>query len=86
MRKSTSTKTIQAIGEIESARSEVQALDTLLAAVPLWRPAAALQKECREIMDLIDSQAQRLNRKLCVAVIGPGGAGKSTLVNALAGR
>ncbi len=86
MGKVSSTKTIQAMGKIASSRYEVQSLIELLEAVPLWRPASALQKECREVLDLIDNQERRFDRKLCVVVIGPGGAGKSTLVNALAGR
>ncbi len=82
----TSMKTIQAMGEIASARREVQSVADLLEAIPLWRPASALKTECQEVLDLIDSQERRLDRKLCVVVIGPGGAGKSTLVNALIGR
>ena len=33
----------------------------------------------------MDDHERRFDRKLMVAVIGPGGSGKSTLVNALAG-
>jgi len=81
-----STKTIQVLGKIASARREVETVVELLEAIPLWRPASALKTECREVLDLMDSQARRFDRKLCVVVIGPGGAGKSTLVNALAGK
>ena len=78
-----STKTIQVMGKIASARHEIQTLVEFLEAIPLWRPASALVKECREVLGIIDSQERRFDRKLCVVVIGPGGAGKSTLINAL---
>jgi len=81
-----STKTIQAMGKIASARHEVQTVVELLETIPLWRPAAGLIKECREVINIIDNQERRLDRKLCVVVIGPGGVGKSTLINALTGQ
>ena len=77
---------IQALGSIASTRREVQTLVEILEAIPLWHPATALKQECREVLDIIDNQERRLDRKLCVVVIGPGGAGKSTLVNALTGQ
>jgi GTPase SAR1 family protein len=76
---------IQALGKIAACKNEVQGMATLLEALPLWRPGAALKKECREILDLMDDHERRFERKLMVAVIGPGGSGKSTLVNSLAG-
>ena len=76
---------IQALGQIAICRDEVQRIATLLEAVPLWRPGKALKKECREIVGLMDDHEGRIDRKLMVAIIGPGGSGKSTLVNALAG-
>ncbi len=82
----TSVKTIKAMGEIASARREVQTIVELLEAIPLWRPATALKQECREVLDIIDNQKRRFDKKLCIVVIGPGGAGKSTLVNALTGQ
>jgi GTPase SAR1 family protein len=76
---------IQTLGKIAACRNEVQGTLTLLEATPLWRPGTALKKECREILDLMDDHERRFERKLMVAIIGPGGSGKSTLVNALAG-
>jgi GTPase SAR1 family protein len=76
---------IQALGKIAACRNEVQSMATLLETLPLWRPGTALKKECREILDLMDDHERRFERKLMVAIIGPGGSGKSTLVNALAG-
>ena len=77
---------IQALGKIAACRNEVQGMVTFLEATSLWRPATALKKECREVLDIIDDNERRFERKLIVAVIGPGGSGKSTLVNALAGK
>jgi len=74
------------MGKIASARHEVQTVVELLETIPLWRPAAGLIKECREVINIIDNQERRLDRKLCVVVIGPGGVGKSTLINALTGQ
>lgn len=77
---------IQALGKIAACRNDVQGLLTLLEAVPLWRPGSALKKECREVLDLMDDHERRFERKLMVAIIGPGGSGKSTLINVLAGK
>jgi len=76
---------IQTLGKIAACRSEVQDIVTFLGAISLWRPGMALKKECGEILDIIDDNERRFERKLMIAVIGPGGSGKSTLVNALAG-
>ncbi len=76
---------IQTLGKIAACRNEVQGTAALLEAVPLWRPGAALKKECREVLDLMDDHERRFERKLMVAIVGPGGSGKSTLVNSLAG-
>jgi len=76
---------IQTLGKIAACRNEVQGLATFLEATSLWRPGTALKKECREVLDIIDDNERRFERKLMVAVIGPGGSGKSTLVNALTG-
>jgi GTPase SAR1 family protein len=76
---------IRAHGAIAACRNEIQGTARFLETVPLWRPGAALKKECREILDLMDTHEKRLERKLMVAVVGPGGSGKSTLVNSLAG-
>jgi len=77
---------IQVLGEIAACRNEVQGLATLVETVPLWRPGSALKKECGEILDLMDDHERRFERKLMVAVIGSGGSGKSTLINALSGK
>ena len=76
---------IQAHGTIAACRHEIQGTARFLETLPLWRPGAALKKECREILDLMDKHEKRLERKLMVAVVGAGGSGKSTLVNSLAG-
>jgi hypothetical protein len=77
---------IQALGKIAACRNEVQGMVTFLEGTSLWRPGTALKKECREVLDIIDDNERRFERKLMVAVIGPGGSGNSTLVNALAGK
>jgi len=77
---------IQALGKIAACRNEVQGMATFLETISLWRPGTALKKECGEVLDIIDDNERRFERKLMIAVIGPGGSGKSTLANALAGK
>jgi GTPase SAR1 family protein len=78
--------TIQAIGKIEEYLTDISNLKEALAGVSLWRPAAALLKQCDEATRMISKMAARMERKLVVTLIGPSGSGKSTLLNALAGR
>ena len=85
MNQANNPEIIQALGKIAACKNEVQGMATLLEALPLWRPGTALKKECREILDLMNDHERRFERKLMVAIIGPGGSGKSTLVNSLAG-
>ena len=76
---------IKMLGKIAACKDEVQGMTTLLEETPLWRPGSSLKKEYREILDLMDDHERRFERKLMVAIIGPGGSGKSTLINSLAG-
>jgi energy-coupling factor transporter ATP-binding protein EcfA2 len=79
------TAVLQALGRIEGLSAEIGLLKARLEAVPLWRPAAGLIRQCDETLRMIRGISVRLERNLVVTVIGPSGAGKSTLVNALAG-
>ncbi len=76
---------LQAVGRIEGLCAELDLLKARLDAVPLWRPAAGLARQCGEALKMIRGIGVRLERNLVVTVIGPSGSGKSTLVNALAG-
>ena len=78
--------TIQAIGKIEEYLTDISNLKEALAGASLWRPAAALLKQCDEAVRMISKMAARMERKLVVTLIGPSGSGKSTLLNALADR
>lgn len=79
------TAVLQALGRIEGLTAEIDLLKARLEAVPLWRPAAGLARQCDEALRMIRGISVRLERNLVVTVIGPSGSGKSTLVNALAG-
>jgi energy-coupling factor transporter ATP-binding protein EcfA2 len=79
------TAVLQAVGRLEGLTAELDLLKSRLAAVPLWRPAAGLLRQCEEALRMIRGISARLERSLVVTVIGPSGSGKSTLVNALAG-
>ncbi len=76
---------LRAAGRIETFKTDIGQLKSHLDAVPLWRPAAGLAKQCAEALRMIEEIAARLERSLVVVVIGPSGSGKSTLVNALTG-
>jgi GTPase SAR1 family protein len=76
---------LRAAGRIETLKAELGLLKSHLDAVPLWRPAAGLGKQCGQALEMIAEIAARLERSLVVVVIGPSGSGKSTLVNALTG-
>ncbi len=79
------TALLQALGRIEGLTAEIGLLKARLEAVPLWRPAGGLVRQCDETLRMIRAISARLERNLVVTVIGPSGSGKSTLVNALAG-
>jgi GTPase SAR1 family protein len=77
---------IKALGKIEEYRSDIGRLQDALGQVPLWRPAAGLQKQCSEALQMMAALRERFERKLVVTILGPCGSGKSTLLNALAGQ
>jgi len=79
------TARIKALGDIEGFSREMQDFAARLDGMAQWRPAVSLAKQCREIQRLIDDIGERIDRRLTVTIVGPGGAGKSTLFNALAG-
>jgi energy-coupling factor transporter ATP-binding protein EcfA2 len=55
-------------------------------ALPDWPPARRVRAEWEEVAPRLDRARRELSRVLVVGVIGGTGTGKSTLVNALAGR
>ncbi len=79
------TAALKALGKIEGYKNDLHMLRTTVDSLTLWRPAAALKKQCNEAVRMIDAIAERFDRKLVVTIVGPCGAGKSTLLNALAG-
>lgn len=76
---------INVAGKIAADQKEIETLQEALQAAPLWMPAAALLKECREASRIISGLIDWFESKLVIAIIGPSGSGKSTLLNALAG-
>lgn len=82
------TTTPESAGEPDFA-----AFDQLVAAIarwsgslPAWPPAARVQEEWRGVEPRLERARRELSRVLVVGVVGGTGTGKSTLVNALAGR
>jgi len=76
---------LHALGAIEGVKNEIGRMKDALDQVPLWQPAVSLARQCEEGLRMIDDLQQRLDRKLVVTLLGPCGAGKSTVLNALAG-
>ena len=74
---------IRTLGKIEGFQNDLRTLSASIDAVPLWRPGAALKKQCDEVIGMMDGLEKRFDRKLLVTLLGPCGAGKSTLLNAL---
>ncbi len=79
------TAVLKGLGRLETLVSELELLKSGLDGVPLWRPAAALGRQCDEAVRMIRGIASRFERSLVVTLIGPSGSGKSTLINALSG-
>lgn len=76
---------LKGLGCIETLVAELNLLKSNLEAVPLWKPAAGLARQCAESVRMIRGIAARFERRPVVTIIGPSGSGKSTLLNALAG-
>lgn len=64
----------------------VESLARWSGSLPQWPPAGRVQAEWQAIAPRLDRARRELSRVLVVGVIGGTGTGKSTLVNALAGR
>lgn len=77
---------LEARGQIETHVRDITQLQNTLRKVPLWLPAAVLDKQAEEAKGIIADLKRRLDGRLVVTIIGPSGAGKSTLFNALAGK
>lgn len=76
---------IKTLGRIEAFQNEIRMLSASIDAAPLWQPGSILKKQCDEALRLISGLEKRFERKLLVSIVGPCGAGKSTILNALAG-
>lgn len=76
---------LETAGQLESHIIDIAHLQDQLKELPLWRPAAVLEKQALEAQRLISGMKGRMDGRLVVTLIGPSGAGKSTLFNALAG-
>jgi len=64
----------------------VESLGRWAGSLPEWPPARRVQAEWEEVAGRLDRARHALARVLVVGVVGGTGTGKSTLVNALAGR
>ena len=83
----------QTIGAESGDAGDFPQFDALVAALcrwseslPAWPPAGQVRSEWHQVGPRLDRARRELSRLLVVGVIGGTGTGKSTLVNALAGR
>ena len=74
------------MGESDEFTRFVHALTAWVDALPAWPPAALIAELWQEVGPRLAASLDELGRPLVVGVLGGTGTGKSTLVNALAGR
>ncbi|MFM8892919.1 MAG: hypothetical protein ACKOTB_15130, partial [Planctomycetia bacterium] len=73
-------------GEFAQFDELVAALGRWSESLPAWPPAGQVRSEWERVGPRLDRARRQLSRLLVVGVIGGTGTGKSTLVNARAGR
>jgi hypothetical protein len=73
-------------GEFAGFDDLVESLARWTGSVPAWHPARRLRGEWEQVAPRLERTRRELTRMLVVGVVGGTGTGKSTLVNALAGR
>ena len=75
-----------AAGDFAGFDELIESLGRWTGGVPEWPPARRVRAEWERIAPRLDRTRRELSRMLVVGVVGGTGTGKSTLVNALAGR
>jgi energy-coupling factor transporter ATP-binding protein EcfA2 len=73
-------------GRMAYLAAQVDDLARLLSQAPDWSASTTLLAEADWLQQRLGQLEERMERKLVVAIVGPSGVGKSTLLNALAGR
>ncbi len=76
---------LEAAGQLARLRAEIEQMRGQLEKLDLWLPAAGLAHQAEIVLEMLKGIGSRLDRHLVVTLVGPCGAGKSTLFNALAG-
>jgi energy-coupling factor transporter ATP-binding protein EcfA2 len=76
---------LRGIGLLAALESELDDLIGPLEQAPDWRPGKALLEQAAWVRGRLEALAESWHNRLVVAIVGPSGVGKSTLLNALAG-
>ncbi len=76
---------LQSIAALAEIEAELDDLVALIERMPDWRPGSALLAQAAWLQKKLQQIRASWDSRLVVAIVGPSGTGKSTLLNALAG-
>ena len=76
---------LDTLGRIEACAQDIADLEIRLGRAPLWQPGTVLIRQAVAARQIIRNMQARLDGHLVATLIGPSGAGKTTLVDIVIG-